>query len=689
VADLSRWVTSPPVDDPEARRVGESLQLLALIFVAIASAWSLLALVFFVDAGPILPGALVAVGVLAAAGWLGRTGWVRLGAWLFVGQLFAVTVLGLVAEAGISGPAASNFVIAVIAAGLLLPRRAAVGVALGALVVLGVMTGVEAQGLLEPSVVTPLARIWLAEATMVAGALGIVLLTVNRLVAAHRARGAEEARFQALAERAPELVAEIGEDGRFVYANSAHRSQLGWPPEEVVGRRPSEFVPPEDRDRPRRVETLGVGEHLRDTWRLLRVDGSAPWYEFDATRYVGPDGVERTLALGRDVTERLELEERLRRAEKMEALGQLAGGVAHDFNNYLTVILGSAELLAESPPPGLDRDALEDLRVAARRSADLTRQLMAFSRHRLNHPRLVDLRGVVRRGQGLLRRLLPENIEVEVRTGDEPVWVRADPAQIEQVLLNLAVNARDAMPDGGRLRVETRVESVDDARAAALPGLAPGSYGALRVEDTGRGMEPEVMRRAFEPLFTTKPGGGGTGLGLATVEAIVRESGGVVDVQSDPGAGSAFRVLLPTASAETGDEVAEADAEEAVDATGHETVLLVEDDSMVRAFARRSLESRGYRVREAPDAETASAILEASPPPELIVTDVMLPGASGLELAKRVEALGDPPRVLLMSGYSQRSLAEHGLDVASPVLHKPFTARDLVVRVREVLDRPR
>jgi len=689
VSDLSRWVISPPVDDPEARRVGESLQLLALIFVVIATAWSLLAALFVVDPDPVLPGAVVAIGVLGAAGWLGRTRWVRLGAWLFVGQLFAVTVLGLVAEAGISGPAASNFVIAVIAAGLLLPRRAAVGVALVALAVLGGMAGVEARGLLEPAVATSLTRIWLAEATMVTGTLGIVVLTVNRLAAAHRGRGAEAARFQALAERAPELVAEIGEDGRFVYANSAHRSQLGWPPEELVGRRPSEFVPPEDRDRPHRVETLGVGEHVRDTWRLLRADGSARWYEFDATRYVGPDGVERTLALGRDVTERLELEERLRRAEKMEALGQLAGGVAHDFNNYLTVILGSAELLAESPPPGLDRDALEDLRIAARRSADLTRQLMAFSRHRLNRPRLVDLRAVARRGQGLLRRLLPENIEVEVRVGDEPVWVRADPAQIEQVLLNLAVNARDAMPEGGRLLVEARVASVDAPRAASLPGLGPGSYGALRVVDTGRGMEAEVMRRAFEPLFTTKPGGGGTGLGLATVEAIVRESDGAVEVHSSPGAGSAFCILLPTASAEAGDEPGEAEAEDSADADGHETVLLVEDDPMVRAFARRSLESRGYRVREAPDAETATAILEASPPPELIVTDVMLPGASGLELAKRVEALSASPRVLLMTGYSQRSLAEHGLGVASPVLHKPFTARELVARVREVLDRPR
>jgi len=687
VSDLTRWVTSPPLDDPEARRVGESLQLLALIFVAIATVWSLLAALFFVDPGPVLPGAIVAIGVLAAAGWLGRTRWVRLGAWLFVGQLFGVTVLGLVAEAGISGPAASNFVIAVIAAGLLLPRRAAVGVALGALAVLALMAGVEVRGLLAPSVATPLARVWLAESTMVAGAFGIVLLAVDRLAAAQRARGAEEARFQALAERAPELVAEIGADGRFVYANPAHRAQLGWPPEEIVGRRPSEFVPPEDRDRPRRVETLGVGDHVRDTWRLLRVDGSARWYEFDATRYVGPDGVERTLALGRDVTERLELEERLRRAEKMEALGQLAGGVAHDFNNYLTVILGSAELLAESPPPGLDREALEDLRVAARRSADLTRQLMAFSRHRLNQPRLVDLRAVVRRARGLLRRLLPENIEVEVRAGKEPVRVRADPGQIEQVLLNLAVNARDAMPDGGRLLVETFSDHVGASRAASHPGLAPGSYGVLRVEDTGRGMEPDVLRRAFEPLFTTKPGGGGTGLGLATVEAIARESGGAVEVHSRPGAGSAFSLLLPPASAEVGDEAGEAEDSAAVD--GHETVLLVEDDPMVRAFARRSLESRGYRVQEAPDAETATAILEAGPPPELIVSDVMLPGASGLELAKRVEALGTSPRVLLISGYSQRSLAEHGLDGTSPVLHKPFTARELVTRVREVLDRPR
>jgi two-component system cell cycle sensor histidine kinase/response regulator CckA len=387
----------------------------------------------------------------------------------------------------------------------------------------------------------------------------------------------------------------------------------------------------------------------------------------------------------RDVTERKRLQEQYLQAQKMEALGRLASGVAHDFNNLLTVISGYGELIQAQLAPGDPlRELLAEVCKASERGSALTRQLLAFSRKRAAQPQLLDLNALVRDAAAMLDRLLGESIRLHTRLDPASGSVQADPGQIEQVLLNLAVNARDAMPQGGRLTLSTDAVTLGDTATSHRPGLRPGPYVLLSVSDTGTGISDEVRARLFEPFFTTKGPGKGTGLGLATVADIVRQCGGLIEVESTPGHGATFTLYLPCCAA------APAAAEPAPlpqPASGNETILLVEDDEAVRSLCARVLQGHGYRVLEAADGpEALAACVAYRGPIHLLVADLVLPRLGGRELASRLRARQRTLQVLFLSGYPESASASAGSSAAEALLAKPFPAVVLAARVRSLLD---
>ena len=382
----------------------------------------------------------------------------------------------------------------------------------------------------------------------------------------------------------------------------------------------------------------------------------------------------------RDVTERRRLQQELLQAHKLEAVGRLAGGVAHDFNNLLTTILGYSELLLRSRPDDAElQEDVGEIRKASERAASLTRQLLAFSRKQVIEARVLDLNALVAESTRMLRRLIGEDVELSTLLAPGLPSVRADPVQIEQVIVNLAVNARDAMPGGGKLAIETRVRRVEDgeARGGDLPS---GDFVVLRVADTGLGMDPEIRERIFEPFFTTKEKGKGTGLGLSTAYGIVKQSGGDIRVTSARHAGSTFEILLPAVREKAVEEPAPAERRGA--APLRATVLLAEDEDGLRALNGRVLEARGYRVLAAPNAAEAVALAERQPePPDLLVTDVVMPGVSGRELARRLRDRYPGIRILYVSGYAEDAPVESD----ASFLQKPFTPEVLGERVAEIL----
>jgi PAS domain S-box-containing protein len=389
--------------------------------------------------------------------------------------------------------------------------------------------------------------------------------------------------------------------------------------------------------------------------------------------------------------ERAALQEQLRQSQKMEAVGQLAGGVAHDFNNLLTVIHGYSELIL-SEIDGKDRffQDVHEIKAASERAASLTRQLLAFSRKQVLQPKVLDLNSLVLNIEKMLRRMIGEDIELATLLTNDLGRIKADPGQVEQVILNLAVNARDAMPKGGKLTIETTNVELDENYARSHVGVFPGRYVKLSVSDAGIGMPPEIRAKIFEPFFTTKESGKGTGLGLSTVYGIVKQSGGNIWVYSEPGQGTTFKIYLP---------VIEEGATDSFSATfvssqpfqGSETVLLVEDEKAVRMLASTILRKSGYKVLEAANGEEALRIVHGQPPRsiQLMLTDVVMPGLSGRQLAGRVASLQPTTKILYMSGYTDNAIVHHGvLDPGTAYIEKPFTPETLASKVREVLDSP-
>jgi len=499
---------------------------------------------------------------------------------------------------------------------------------------------------------------------------------LRAMVAAH------EHRLTSLVENLPSGVVLVGEEGDVLLHNRRGAEYLAllsdWKAGqrlERVGETPLAEVLAAKGDAP-----LEVSAEDADGRRLFEV-GAFPASPLE-------DGTRAHVLVLRDVTRIREIEEQVAAQNRLAAVGQLAGGVAHDFNNLLTVILAAAQFAAEGLAEGNPRRSdIEQIRDAARKATGLTRQLLAFSRHQVLQPEALDLNALVGNLQKMLRRIIGEHIELATDLAPDLPLTQADPGQIEQVIMNLVVNARDAMPGGGKLTIQTAPASLDDEFTRRHPGAKSGRYVMLAVTDTGVGMEAETRRRAFEPFFTTKERGKGTGLGLSTVYGIVQQSGGYIWIVSRPGQGSRVSIYLPVAEAEAAEP--EPTPEEATrDACGGETVLLVEDEVALRHLAARALERRGYRVIEAPDGRRALAMAEQHPGRiHLLLTDIVMPGTNGKTVADELRRRIPGIKVIYMSGYTDDTMIDRGvLEPGVPLVRKPFDVGDLVRTVRETLD---
>ena len=500
-----------------------------------------------------------------------------------------------------------------------------------------------------------------------------------------------EIKYQTLMQHANDAIFIVDQAGPVLEVNHQAEVMLGRSSAAIVGRPYTDFASPTSYDDAvahfQRLLTMGAVDaheiHLRHS------DGRQVCADLSAS-LVPVKGEPVVLAIARDVTERNRLERQFQQAQKMEAVGQLAGGVAHDFNNLLTAILGYSDLLLETLlEDDRRRQDVEEIRKAGQSAASLTRQLLAFSRKQILEPVVLDLNALVGHLDRMVRRLIGEDIQVVTRLDRELGQVRADPGQIEQIIVNLAVNARDAMPEGGTLTIETANAELGEHYARTHPGTVPGQCVMLGVSDTGHGMDEETQSHLFEPFFTTKEKDKGTGLGLATVYGIVKQSNGSIWVYSEPGHGTTVKVYLPRVEG-----VAEplVTARSSVQSpTGTETVLLVEDHAGLRALARKVLERYGYTVLEAPNGDEAIRICERHQGAvDLLLTDVVMPGMTGRALADRLAPVRTAMKVLYTSGYTDRSIVDRGVLIAGTAfLQKPYTPEVMAHKVRDVLDAPK
>ncbi len=565
------------------------------------------------------------------------------------------------------------------------------------------------QERIQDAIEEEIARLTRLYSAIQAGLLLLVGLAMTllllRLLALFRSLQEREALHRTVLSAMAEGVCLVDGRGRIATVNPAAERFAGRPARELVGTpvvgagpRPiREDGTPFPPGRMPVEAALRTGEPQAEVvMGLPRADRTLLWTSVSVQPLASggdrrPHGVVVTV---RDITERRRAgeqlrrtEEQLRQAQKMEAIGNLAGGIAHDFNNLLSVILGGCAILAEElPERDPRRSSLEEIRTAGERAADLTRQLLAFSRKQILPPRVVDLNDVVRRMERMLKRLIGEDVALTVTAAPDLHLVKVDPGQLEQVIMNLVVNSRDAMPHGGTLTIETANVLVDDRLAADHAGVLPGPHVMLAIHDTGVGMSGETQQRMFEPFFTTKARGKGTGLGLATVLGIVQQSGGTIQAQSEPGKGTTFRIYLPgtTERPPEGERAHPAGAR----TQGTETILVVEDEDQVRSLLGTILERAGYRVVAASDAPDALRAWERSAAPfHLLVTDVVMPGMSGRALADELRKQRSDLKVLYISGYTDQAIVHHGvLDPGTHFLPKPIVPEALTRKVRQVLD---
>jgi PAS domain S-box-containing protein len=509
-----------------------------------------------------------------------------------------------------------------------------------------------------------------------------------------------ESRFRAIFEQAAVGMAQSSLDGPFIRVNQRFCEIMGYSPRELLGLTFRDITHPDDLARNERcVAQLLKGELSRYAVekRYIRKDGGVVWANLTLSLLHSASGdpvhfvviVEDITGQKRAEDERRNLERQLLQAQKMESVGRLAGGVAHDFNNHLTVINGyCAMLLDEMGPDDPQREQVGEILLAGNRAAALTQQLLAFSRKQVAEPRVISLNGVVADARKMLSRLIGDDIEIVVHFDPDLGSVVADPSQMNQVLVNMAINARDAMPDGGRIIIETSNIDLDEGYAAQHAGVKAGPYVLLSIADTGAGMTPAVVQRIFDPFFTTKSTGVGTGLGLSTVYGIVKQAGGWIWVYSEPGKGSTFKVYLPRIVAAP--EPLPVPVSAAENLRGTETVLVVEDQPEVRKLTLAMLESQGYRLLEAANGNEALSLCQQYPEPiHLLITDVVMPGMTGRELARLLLALRPSLKTLYTSGYTANTITHEGmLDPGVAYLPKPFSRAQLAAKVREVLLEP-
>lgn len=506
-----------------------------------------------------------------------------------------------------------------------------------------------------------------------------------------RRLGQREELFRLITENAADLIAVIDARGKRLYNSPSYQKVLGYTAEELQSSSPFEQIHPDDRAEVEEAakEALLAGVGRRIEYRMLHKDGSWRYLESTASAILNTEGrVENVVIVNRDITARRQLEGQFHQAQKMEAVGRLSGGIAHDFNNLLGVITGYSEVMQEQLEPNHPlRICVDEVLGAARRAAELTRQLLVFSRQQVLEPRVLNLNVVMSDMEKMLCRMIGEDIELTTRLDPELGRVKADVSQIEQTIMNLAVNARDAMPQGGKLTIETRNQEIDPAFAQShsFP-VRQGSYVLLSVTDTGVGMDSVTQSRIFEPFYTTKEKGKGTGLGLSTVYGVVKQSGGYIDVVSEPGHGATFRVYLP--SVEEPIEPKPSAPSVSITIQADETILLVEDEVSLRKLTRKLLELCGYTVLEAKSVHDAVEIgQQYSGAIHLLLTDVVMPGMNGPELARQLNATRPEVKVLYMSGYTGQSFSGTGaLESGSRFLQKPFTREGLAQKIRETLD---
>ena len=513
---------------------------------------------------------------------------------------------------------------------------------------------------------------------------GQIALAIERKRAETKIRESE-ARLRVLVEQLPAVLWTVDKHLRFTSCVGAGLARLGLKPNEMVGKSLLEYFESADQT------FLPISAHRRAV-AGESVTFHVEWKGGSYACHVEPlhdagGEVLGAICMSLDITDRKQLEEQLRHSQKMEAVGRLAGGIAHDFNNLLMVIQGYADLLAERLPVGdsLRRNA-EQIQTAAQRAASLTRQLLAFSRKQMLAPSVIHVQSVVADMEKILRRLIGEDIQLETHSEKDLWLVKADRGQIEQVIMNLAVNARDAMPNGGRLMIETANVELDASFSQHAVVMSPGKYVMLAVTDNGCGMDAQTQAHLFEPFFTTKEKGKGTGLGLATVYGIVKQSGGYIWVYSEPGRGTTFKVYLPRIERDVANTKKDDTAGAKKARRGSETVLLVEDEEGVRQLTREYLETNGYTVIECADGHEALDLAGShNGTIHLLMTDVVMPGINGRELADRVSRIRPEIKVLYMSGYTDQAVVHHGmLESGSVLLQKPFTMTTLAAKLSEM-----
>jgi len=515
------------------------------------------------------------------------------------------------------------------------------------------------------------------------------IMDVDDRVTAEQARRDSEEKLSKMFRLSPDAISISSvEDGRFLEVNEAYLRLSGYQREELIGRTALEMgIWADPSARARMLEQLRKEGVIQNLEVVIRAKEGQEKVVLVSLEIMDINGQEYIVAFSRDITERRSLEERFRQSQKMEAVGRLAGGIAHDFNNILTVISGYAQLLQERKDAGIAEEA-GSIAEAANRAASLTRQLLAFGRQQVLEPRVIHLNDIVRSMEKMLRRLIGEDVELVTVLAQDAGAVQADPSQIEQIIMNLVVNARDAMPAGGRIIVETMNTELSHSYVHELREVEPGNYVMLAVSDTGTGMDAQTQARIFEPFFTTKEMGRGTGLGLSTVYGIVTQSQGHIWVYSEVGHGTTFKIYFPRV--EEPSRVERLEPQPAGVVRGAETILLVEDDRALRNLAVKILRREGYTVLEAEGSVQAEEICRLHQGHiDLILTDMVMPQMSGRELVQRARALRPRMRVLYMSGYTEYAATQRtGFELDAPLISKPFTSVTLSSKIREVLQQP-